>query len=104
MGETNKKVAQTILKQLGGNKFIAMTGSKNFACDNTKLTFRFPQNGPRGEKSNYCIIKLNGLDLYDVTFKRIRGVKITDVSEHNNIYDDMLQGLFTMCTGLNTTL
>jgi len=34
-------------------------------------------------------------------FKRIRGIKITDIAKHEGIYDDMLQGIFTQETGLN---
>lgn len=31
-----KEVAAIILQQLGGNKFIAMTGTKNFVYDDKK--------------------------------------------------------------------
>ena len=33
----NQTVPQEILKQLGGNRFIAMTGARKFFCDNNRL-------------------------------------------------------------------
>lgn len=37
-------VANTILNQLGGNKFIAMTGSKNFIDCTTALSMHLTSN------------------------------------------------------------
>ena len=37
---SNLKVAETILEQLGGNKFRMMTGAKNLAGDETSLSMR----------------------------------------------------------------
>ena len=39
---TDLTVANTILQQLGGNKFRVMTGAKNFVGSNDALTFRLP--------------------------------------------------------------
>ncbi|HFN7312713.1 TPA: hypothetical protein ACHGUK_004268 [Escherichia coli] len=43
-----KFVATEILNQLGGNRFIAMTGAKNFTCfdenGESGLCFRLPSN------------------------------------------------------------
>ncbi|MCK5606451.1 hypothetical protein KAR91_31405 [Candidatus Pacearchaeota archaeon] len=104
MEKTNKETATIILNQLGGRRFLAMTGAKNLVCDNNALMFKFPRCGPEGEKSNFCEIRLNSLDLYDIKFKRIHGIKIIDVSEHNGIYADMLQNIFRKQTGLETSL
>jgi len=97
-------VANTILAQLGGNKFRAMTGARNFAGSDNSLTFRFPnRKGP-----NSCRVTLNSMDLYDVEFMRIRrskgvpGVKTT--AKRNGLYADQLQSVFTEETGLYTHL
>ena len=37
-------VANTILEQLGSNKFIAMTGAKNFLSDGNTLRMTLPKN------------------------------------------------------------
>jgi hypothetical protein len=94
--------AQIILQQLGGNKFIAMTGSKGFVKNdkNKSLTMKLTKNLA---KAQYLVITLNGMDLYDMEFISInknfdRVVK----AQHNNVYNDMLQTLFTETTGLLT--
>jgi hypothetical protein len=100
----NLIVANTILQQLGGNKFIAMTGAKNLGADGNTLSFRFPSRSG----ANHCRITLNSLDLYDMQFIRIRKVKGIPQSnvtaEHNGIYADQLQTIFTKETGLYTSL
>lgn len=103
--ETDKTVAITILNQLGGNKFRAMTGAKDFYATNNSMGFRLPGGGGFCKNGvNYVKITLNSMDTYDVEFKRIRGHKITDVAEHAGIYNDMLQAIFTKETGLDTHL
>jgi hypothetical protein len=98
-------IANTILSQLGGNRFKVMTGAKNFSFDaNGNLAFRFPQHN----KVNYCKVSLNPMDLYDVEFGMIRNKK--GVPTYNkkvnktNIYNESLQEVFTAQTGLYTTL
>ena len=95
--------AQTTIKQLGGNKFIAMTGAKNFVQDSKKKSISFKIG--RAKKSiNYVRITLNGMDTYDMEFLRARGGKITVVAKHKGIYNDQLQDIFTQETGLYTHL
>lgn len=96
------EVAETILNQMGGVKFIAMTGSNNFVGDDNSLKFNFPLC----KKANTCRITLNNLDLYDIEFFKLNrrtfdchSVKITE-----NAYHDMIQDIFTRFTGLNTRL
>ena len=103
--EQAKEVAATILTQLGGRKFIAMTGAKNFlALNDGEGGMRF--NIPRfpGVKINLIEIVLNGCDLYDVTFSRIFANKHTVISEHKDVYNDDLRPLFESETGLRTSL
>lgn len=110
---TNTMTAKTILQQLGGNKFIAMTGAKNFVALENGIKFNIGRNS---SKANTVKITHNGLDLYDVEFIKftpfkfnmktgaIREEKSETVATLENYYDDMLQDGFTRITGLNTYL
>jgi hypothetical protein len=49
-------VAKTILNQLGGNKFAAMTGAKNFVDCGDALSMKIGRNKT---SSNYLKITLN---------------------------------------------
>ena len=95
------EIEQEILRQLGGNKFIAMTGAKNFIAGDGILAFRIPKamNG-----INAVRITLNSLDLYDMKFFRIYGFDMKQVAEVNGVYNDQLQSIFTAKTGLYTHL
>jgi ribosomal protein L5 len=95
--------AQTVLKQLGGNKFIMMTGAKNFVQDAKKRMIGF-KIGRNSKSINYVRITLNGMDTYDMEFLRIRGGKVTVVKEVKGVYNDQLQSIFTKYTGLYTHL
>jgi len=106
-------VAQTILDQLGGNKFAVMTGSKNFIADGYTLKMKLAGNK---SKANCLSITLNSLDLYDMEFTKytapkfnantgeFKGEKIETVAAYNGVMFDQLQGLFAQTTGLYTRL
>jgi hypothetical protein len=96
-------VAQTILQQLGGNRFIAMTGAKNFMGDDRMLQFSVPGNLTR-DKSNKVRITLNEFDLYTLETFRVRGIDCKTCSSETGIYFDSLQSMFTSITGLDTHL
>lgn len=98
--ETQENVAQIILAQLGGNKFLAMTGAHSFSSGPDSLSFRIGGNSGRWQAVR---ITLNGLDLYDVGFFRMRGMEIQK-KEIKNVYADQLQQIFTSETGLITSL
>jgi hypothetical protein len=98
-------IANEIIRQLGGNKFRAMTGAKNFMATENGLGFTLPGGGGFCRNGiNFVKVKLTSADLYDMEFKRLRGTKITDVAKHEGIYNDMLQSIFTAETGLDTHL
>ena len=100
----SKQIAVTILSQLGGNKFIAMTGAKQFASmKNGGLIFKLPSNFAKNG-INTVKIELMPSDTYDVTFFNIRGVNVKKVSFFTDVYCDQLQDIFTEATGLNTYL
>lgn len=95
------KVANTILNQLGGRRFIAMTGSKNFIASekNNSLSMKLTRNQ---SGANYLRISLTPLDVYKMEFISIRGNSMKTKVEFNDVYCDQLQELFTEATGLYT--
>ena len=95
--------AQTILEQLGGNKFIAMTGAKNFVKDEKgkNITFKIGRNP---KSISHVRIKLNVWDTYDIEFLSIRKYQVKIKDKVSGIYGDQLQEVFTRYTGLETTL
>lgn len=96
----NKQVGAEILRQLGGRRFIAMTGARNFATDGTNCIFKIP----RTNSINCVKIKLNAWDTYDLEFILIHGEKVTIKKSFEGIYNDQLQEIFTKTTGLYTSL
>ena len=99
-GMLNENVAKTILQQLGGRKFIAMTGAKNFVDGGSYLTFKFP----RSNGINFAKIILNSMDVYEVEFYYISGGSVKLKHRIDGVYFDMLQSIFTQYTGLYTHL
>jgi hypothetical protein len=93
--------AVTILEQLGGNRFIAMTGAKDFIKDEVNRMIGF-KIGRNSKSINYVRITLNGKDLYDMEFLRKRKLDLKVVSKANDVYFDQLQDVFTENTGMYT--
>ena len=90
--------AQTVLEQLGGRRFIAMTGSNNFVKGENFIRFKVH----RAQKSiKYVKITLTAMDTYDMEFMTRSGKHIRTV---DGIYADQLQETFTENTGLETRL
>lgn len=102
INESNLSVANTILDQLGNNKFIAMTGAKQFVGSEDSLTFRLPRGSKLG--INMVRIKLNDDDLYDIEFGTFRKMEFKVKKSFDDIYVDQLQEIFTRVTGLDTHL
>ena len=94
-------VGQTILAQLGGNKFCAMTGARSFSSDGKNLTFRIGRNE---KKVNAIRITLLPNDTYKMEFLGIRNLNVKTISEVDNVYCDMLQEIFENHTGMYTKL
>lgn len=99
---SNPQVAQTIINQLGGQRFMVMTGAKNLMYDNTSLYLRIGTGAKKG--INSVCVKLEVDDTYTMEFSKIRGIKVADISKHEGIYCDQLQEIFTQETGFYTTL
>lgn len=99
MQSQNTTVAQTILAQLGGNKFVAMTGAACFADGNT-LVAKFKGS----KKANIMYVTLNDKDLYNVKIAKFKGLDVKTVDETTDASADMLKPLFEKATGLYTSL
>lgn len=111
----NTEIADTILNQLGGGRFVVMTGSRDFIAIDNGLRMGLARNA---SKANRLDIKLNGMDTYDMRFYRYTGPrystrggqfrtypeKVTTAKEYHGVYFDQLQELFTEVTGMYTRL
>ena len=105
-------IANTILEQLGGNKFIAMTGAKNFLADGNTLRMTLPKNR---SKANRLYITFDATDTYTMYFFKFTAGRINknyewvpekqvDIKKLSSVYADMLQEIFTATTGMATHL
>ena len=99
---TDMRVAETMLSQLGGNRFRVMTGAKNFAATDNSLRMRIGRNKTN---ANYMEVSLNMLDLYDITFAKVTKMgEMKSVKTYDNVYNDMLVSIFESHTGMYTKL
>jgi hypothetical protein len=95
-------VAHTILAQLGGPRFIAMTGARNFVGADRSLSFMLPRIAANG--ANRCTITLDPSDTYTLTFSWFRGVNNTPKGRETMVYADRLVAVFEHATGLYCSL
>lgn len=99
-------VPDTILAQLGGNKFVAMTGAKHLLGDPESLSFTLPARMAR-EGINKVRIALLPDDTYRMQFMRYN-LRAKDplrmVKQLDRVYADQLRPHFTEVTGLETSL
>ena len=107
------KVAETILQQLGGNRFVSMTGAKNFVSDGNTLRMSLPRNA---SKANRLYITLDASDTYTMRFFHYSPArlnrktytwsddKIKEIKTLRGVYCDQLQNIFTSVTGMYTHL
>jgi hypothetical protein len=96
------QVAQTILAQLGGNRFIAMTGAKSLVADADRLQFRIGAGA--ANKINCVVIKLEPTDLYTVEFWKIRGCNTNKIESVEMVGAESLRAVFESKTGFVTSL
>ena len=93
-------IAKTILEQIGGRRFAAMTGSKDFTDMGNGLRMSLARNKTSANRLD--IIYDGGADLYNMRFYRKTFSKKTfesrtkDIETHEGIYCDMLEEMFTM--------
>ena len=100
-------IAKTILQQIGGRRFAAMTGSKDFIDMGNGLRMSLARNKTSANRLD--IIYDAGLDPLQYAFlpqdiqqKRHSSARRRTSKTHEGIYCDMLEEMFTMVTGLYT--
>lgn len=110
-------VAQIILEQLGGNRFLIMTGCKYPLADGNTLRLHLSKNK---SKANRLEITLCDDDTYTMRFYYYRlpsvrfnaqkgtftekSEKLEEIELFEGVYWNMLQDIFESVTGLYTTL
>lgn len=104
---SNQEIAKTILAQLGGNKFAAMTGARSFSSGNRSLGMRLPRT-PKGCFTGLRI-ELTDMDDYRLVFLKQAGSFAKGdfrIVEHEvtGIYCENLADAFEDATGLRTKL
>jgi len=101
---TDTTVAKTILEQLGGRKFLVMTGANNLIGSSNSLKMRLPNALCDGKRCSGIIITLDPSDTYTVQAVYIRKLEMKILKTVSNVYCDNLQEVFTSLTGLYTSL
>jgi hypothetical protein len=111
----DQTVALTILEQLGGKHFRAMTGVSSLLADDAALSFKLPKNASQANKMKIRLTpaRFGAIDTYEVTTYRItlptrrnrsgeNGCRLID--RQDDVYAEDLQAVFTRMTGLYTRL
>ncbi|RVH56252.1 hypothetical protein CN213_16015 [Sinorhizobium meliloti] len=101
----SKEIAQTILAQLGGNRFLAMTGVKNLLSTGEGLQFDLPRGLARN-KATKVRVTLTVHDTYSVEFFQwnARRLEMKPLGAVADVYAEDLRRVFTSETGLDCTL
>lgn len=100
-------IAKTILEQIGGRRFIAMTGSKVFIDLGNGLRMNLTRNKTSANRLD--ILLDEATDTYIMRFyrhsfsKKTFEVTTKDIARHEGVYCDMLEEMFTSVTGLYTS-
>ena len=84
---TDMTVARSILDQLGGERFVAITGARELVGSADSLTFKLGVNPKRVSQVR---VTLTSADLYSVTFFRIG--KAPQIE--SDVYCNMLEACF----------
>ena len=99
------EVANNILAQLGGHRFVVMTGATQVYGSADALQFALPARSAKGIAK--VRIVLDPSDTYTVTFykkTRDRFAPFAAVAELGMVYADQLREIFEAHTGLYTSL
>jgi hypothetical protein len=99
----SQTIAAEILNQLGGSRFVAMTGAKMFTSGDRSLRFRLPSRFATNG-INFVRIILTDSDDYAIEYGKVWGLKYQPLGMQTGIYADTLRASFTAATGLDCTL
>jgi hypothetical protein len=96
--------SKTLLKQLGGGKFMAMTGAKDLVQGDNTLMMKLGKNAGKVTKVRFTLKN----DLYDIEFMNIRKVKgelrVKMIKKVTGVDAEQLQDIFTDVTKLRLSL
>ena len=105
---TSKKISEEILRHLGGQQFIQITGVKNFLIINLDnvcgLRMELPKN-KSGANTLRIDIKKNGaytMHFYNQKVNKKLETKINPIKRIDNVFCDKLRENFGTTTGLKT--
>jgi len=102
----NREIAEEILRQLGGNLFVAMTGAKDLMAIDDGLMFSLPRGFAKNSINKVRIV-LTPMDTYTVEFWKIGTAPRytqTQISKHDDIYVEDLRRVISDETGLALSL
>ncbi len=103
--EEKMAIAGEIIRQLGGHKFVVMTGAKDILALDSGVRFRLPGGGGFCRHGiNYVRIELDPNDTYSMAFFKANKKGSQKLAGFSFVYFDKLQELFTQETGLETHL
>ena len=103
------QVPKIILAQLGGNRFLAMTGAYSLTGSKDTLSMRLPVKSTK-DGIGGVRITLDPNDTYTLTAIKLAGsfakgnVRVVEAFKESGIYCDMLAETFTEATGLYTSI
>ena len=97
------RIAKTILAQLGGNRFIVMTGAKQFVAIEQGLMFTLPARLAK-LGINKVRVELAASDTYTMTALKVnaRQGDAIEVLQESGVYCDQLEQTFEDLTGVYT--
>lgn len=95
-------IAATILEQLGGNRFVAMTGANHLVAESQALTFRLARGGK--DRINFVRIELKPLDEYRIDFMRWHRIDFFTIAIREHVQAEDLREVFESVTELRTSL
>ena len=97
------RIANTILAQLGGNRFIVMTGAKQFVAIEQGVMFTLPAC-LANLGINKVRVELAASDTYTMTALKVnaRQGDAIEVLQESGVYCDQLEQTFEDLTGVYT--
>lgn len=98
------QVQKTIVEQMGGKKFMMMTGCKKLLIDGERPAVTFEIGSGAKKRIKYVKVELMGDDTYTMTLSKIFKFEHKILATHEGVYFDMLQDIFTQETGMYTSL
>lgn len=104
MESSTNNVADTILQQFGGNRFVAMTGAKQMVSLEDGIQFKLGRGAAR--RINKVRVTLGSDDLYKLEFFRIdvREGKVFHIAVCERVHAESLRSCFTNITGMDCSL